>query len=64
MLENQNYKKNHKGTMLSSFEYGFKQLNPKGRNILKFKRLFSETIRNFLKERFLNIFDFAGISKK
>lgn len=44
MLENQNYKKNHKGTILLTFQHGFKQLTPpKGSNRVKFQRLLSRT---------------------
>lgn len=64
MLENQNYNKNHKGTILSSFAFGFKQLTfGTGSNNVQFKQLVAETERDFLKERLLNILDFSGISK-
>lgn len=52
MLEDQNYKKNHKGTILSSFECEFRQLKPKAWNGWRFKRFLSETEKNVLKERF------------
>jgi hypothetical protein len=63
LLEDQNYKKNHKGVILFIFEDTFKRMNSKGSFGLRLKEL-SKTRKSVLKERFLNIFDFSGISKE
>lgn len=61
--EDQNYKKNHKGEILFTFEDIFKRMNSKGSFGLQLEELLSKVKRDVLKENFLNLFDFSGISK-
>lgn len=63
LLEDQNYKKNHKGEILFTFEDTFKRMNSKGSFRLELEQLLSKVKRDVLKENFLNLFDFSGISK-
>lgn len=63
MLEEQNYMKNYKGTILYSLKYIFKQMKSQGVMQSELKELLFKTERDITKERLLNLFDFSGISK-
>lgn len=63
MLEEQNYMKNHKGAILRTFEDTFKRMKSPGAYQRLLEDLLSETEKDIIKERLLNLFDFSEISK-